>query len=260
MAKYVQLTPRKKTQIVTLFRVGKSAREIAKFVGCSHSTVVRFLQKYRETGSIDRPSRKGLRRKTTAAQDRYLRRSSLKNRFLTATDLRRELQEQCEVDISAQTIRRRLNEGGLFGRRAAKKPLLTMKMKRARLQWAKDHENWTLNDWRDVIFSDESKFSLSGSDGTQYVRRRVGERFQEECLQTTTRSAPSIMVWGCFSYDGIGQLHFIEGTVNAKKYQEILEASLVPFLEDHFSRRSSVIFQDDCAPCHTAKSVSNIFL
>lgn len=258
MAKYLQLTPRKKIKILTLSEVGRSVREIADDVGCSHSTVVRLLKKHRETGSVDRPIRKGLRRKTTPLEDRLLRRISVRNRFYSATDLRRELLEQCDVNISVQTIRRRLNEGGLFGRRAAKKPLLTRKMKAARLQWAKDHKNWTLNDWQNVIFSDESKFNLSGSDGTQYVRRRVGERFKENCLQRKTRSPPSTMVWGCFSYYGVGHLHFIE-TVTAKKYQDIIKESLLPSIEEHFSRRSTLIFQDDCAPCHTAKSVSNIF-
>ena len=46
-----------------------------------------------------------------------------------------------------------------------KKPKLTEKHKKVRLEWAKAHESWTSDEWRKVIWSDESKFNLMNSDG-----------------------------------------------------------------------------------------------
>lgn len=126
-------------------------------------------------------------------------------------------------------------------------------MRKNRLDWVKKYEHWSEMDWRNVIFSDESKFCLFGSDGMQYVRRKPGERLSDKCIKKTVKHPAGQMVWGCFSYYGIGVLHFINGTVNADVYNSILQTSLVPSIENHFSQGSKCIFQDDSAPCHRAK-------
>ncbi|KAH6943830.1 hypothetical protein HPB50_000124 [Hyalomma asiaticum] len=57
------------------------------------------------------------------------------------------------------TIRRRLREAALRSRIAARKPHLTCANKTARLKFAVDHHSWRVEDWKYVIFSDESTFS-----------------------------------------------------------------------------------------------------
>lgn len=67
-----------------------------------------------------------------------------------------------------------------------------------------------------------------------------------------------IMVWGCMSAKGLGTLKFIEGTVNAEKYQEILHTALLPSIPKLYSNEDFV-FQQDGASCHTAKSTKKWF-
>jgi len=157
-------------------------------------------------------------------------------------------------------VRRRLVEEGLNARRPAKNPVLTLKMRQKWLKSAKTHESWTLIDWRNVIFSDESKINLFGTDGITYVRRKVGKRFMNKCLRRNVRQGGSRVVWGCFSYYGVGDLALIDGTVNGEKYKIILDQHLIPSIEEHFSYTKDLIFQDDSAPCHRAKTVSHIFI
>ena len=52
-------------------------------------------------------------------------------------------------------------------------------------------------DWNKVIWSDESKFDLFGSDGRYYMRRRVGEEYLAECVQQTVKFG-LVMVWGVY--------------------------------------------------------------
>ena len=66
------------------------------------------------------------------------------------------------------------------------------------------------------------------------------------------------MVWGCMSARGLGKLNFIDGTVNAQKYQHILETSLLPSAQELFPNED-YIFQQDGASCHSAKSTKNWF-
>lgn len=56
------------------------------------------------------------------------------------------------VEISTKTIQRRLVSEGLAVHRPRKKPMLTQKMRIARLNWAKTHQTFTLNDWNKVFY------------------------------------------------------------------------------------------------------------
>ncbi|GFU59829.1 transposable element Tcb1 transposase [Trichonephila clavipes] len=61
-----------------------------------------------------------------------------------------------------KTVARRLRErGGLYARRPVVCVPLTRQHRTARLQWCREHHNWTEQDRACVLFSDESRFSLS---------------------------------------------------------------------------------------------------
>lgn len=119
------------------------------------------------------------------------------------------------VDVSVSTTKRRLADAKLYGRRPAKKPLISKKNRMARLHFAKTHQHWTSKEWSKVLWSDESKFLLFGSDGIKYVRRPDGQRFNPRYqLPTVKHGGGSLMVWGCFSRDGIGPLYQIDGIMD----------------------------------------------
>jgi hypothetical protein len=63
------------------------------------------------------------------------------------------------------------------------------------------------------------------------VIRSKEEAFHKDCLKRTVKFPKSVMIWGCMSARGLGKYQFIEGTVNAEKYQEILQNSLLPTLQ-----------------------------
>lgn len=71
--------------------------------------------------------------------------------------------------------------------------------------------------------------------------------------------AASVMVWGCMSAQGVGSLHVVHGTINAKKYQEILADHLVPSIPRLASELGEHIFQQDGASCHTARTTRQWF-
>lgn len=126
------------------------------------------------------------------------------------------------------------------------------------MAWAKERVAWTQEDWNKVIFSDESKFDVSVGDSRSRVIRSKTEAFHKDCLKRTVKFAKGLMVWGCMSSKGIGTLEFIDGTVNAEKYQRILAASLLSSIEK-LHPEENFIFQQDGASCHTAKTTKNWF-
>ncbi|GFU66761.1 HTH_Tnp_Tc3_2 domain-containing protein [Trichonephila clavipes] len=74
--------------------------------------------------------------------------------------------------VSAETVRNVIRYAGYSSRVARKKPFINIKNKKKRLEFAKTHQLKTDNFWKKVIFSDESKFNIFGSDGRRTVWRK----------------------------------------------------------------------------------------
>ena len=91
------------------------------------------------------------------------------------------------TDISSLAVQRRLCESGLHGQIAAKKPLLKDTNKKKRLAWVKKHEQWTLHQWKSVLWSNESKFEICGSNRRVFVRHREREQMISSCVVPTVK-------------------------------------------------------------------------
>ncbi len=64
--------------------------------------------------------------------------------------------------------------------------------------------------WNHVLWSDETKINLFGSDGIKRVLRQPGEEYKDKCvLPTVMHGGGSVMVWGCMIAAGTGKLQFI---------------------------------------------------
>jgi len=89
------------------------------------------------------------------------------------------------VNVSPQTIRRRLNEFGLYERIAQKKKLLSIKNVKKRLQLAREHNQKGANFWKMITWSEESNFNVFGSDGKPYVRRPPNKQLDPKHTKKT---------------------------------------------------------------------------
>ncbi len=67
--------------------------------------------------------------------------------------------------ISEHTTHRTLKQMDSSSRRPHRVPLLSAKNRTRRIQFTQDHQNWTIEDWKNVTWSDESRFLLRHSDG-----------------------------------------------------------------------------------------------
>ncbi len=126
--------------------------------------------------------------------------------------------------------------------------------KKACKQFAEVKQTKDMDYLNHVLSSDETKINLSGSDGVKHVWRKPGEEYKDKCvLLTVKHGGGSVMVWGCKSAAGTGELQFIEGTMNANIYCEILKQSMIPSLW-RLGRRA--VFQHDNDHNHTSKTTT----
>lgn len=136
--------------------------------------------------------------------------------------------------------------------KAVKKPLLRPINKKKRLQWVQQHRNWTLEQWKNVLWTDESKFELFGTRRRIYVRRSSTEKMAPQCIMPTVKHGGGfIMVWGCFSGHGTGDLVKIEGIMKKEDYKRILQTHAIPSGLRKIGR--GFILQQDNDPKHSSR-------
>ncbi len=133
------------------------------------------------------------------------------------------------------------------------KPLLNNRQLQKRLAWAKDKKDWTAAEWSKVMFSDESKFSISfGNQGPRvWDPEKRGEAQNPRYLRSSVKFPQSVMA-------GVGPLCFLRSKVNTAVYQEVLEHCMLP-AADQLYGDADFIFQQDLAPAHSAKATSTWF-
>ena len=88
---------------------------------------------------------------------------------------------------------------------AAKKPLLSKVNIKKRLRWCKDYRALSINECKNVLFTDECRIEIFSSL-RQFVRRPIGQRFNTKYTCKTVRHSFSILVWGLIKGHGSAML------------------------------------------------------
>lgn len=257
MGKNKSCSPQEREIIHKMYLERKNASEVAKLLQISRGKVRNAINHFKTHQTFSNLRRKKAR-KTTQRDDTELVRMSKRDPFLTSTQIRAKMQEEHGVNISARTVRRRLNENELRGCIAKCKPLVSKKNLRKRLNFAKEHIGKPQKFWDLIVWSDESKFNVFGNDGRPYVRRPPRKELDPKYTKNVVKyGGSSVMVWGCFSSRGVGPLVKIDGIMTGIGYKDILA--------EHFDGEYSenlplkFIFQQDNDPKHCSKIVKKWF-
>lgn len=123
--------------------------------------------------------------------------------------------------------------------------------------------NWKDEDWEQVIWSDECYVYIGDDRGTVYVTQSADEEYDESCfVPKFKQSLLRIMVWACIMKNSKGPMVVLEylggkgGGMNADRYQEqVLEHRLYDYYMERMEKMGQVVFQQDGALSHTARSM-----
>ncbi len=103
--------------------------------------------------------------------------------------------------------------------------------------------------------SDEKKFNLDGPDGFSMYWDDL--RKEEKYFTTRQNGGRGFMLWGAMSWYGLSSLVVVNGSINSEQYCSILEAGLLPFVEEFAPQ--DWVFQKDNATAHTARDTHTFF-
>jgi len=162
-----------------------------------------------------------------------------------------------DLSVTTQTIRNTLRKSGLKAAVKQKKPFLSKAHQRRRLEFALEHQHWTLDDWSRVVWSDETKINRLGSDGRAWVWKKPGSALREQHVSGTVKfGGGSLMVWGCMTTQGPGYLCKIDGRMHPELYTSILQDEFLDTVGFYGLDKEELIFQQDNNPKHTSKKAS----
>jgi len=241
-----QLTTVERAAIITLHGLGWTGRDIAQELHCDEHAVTRWVYRWQETRALEDGERSGRPRCTTDETDAAIEEFADEKKRTVPKDIRKELQ----LDCSARTIRRRLDEVGLYGRVGRTEYVFDERDLQRRLSFAEGYANWSVTDWNRVIFSDETHIEVYGRSRV-WVQRPVGAAFDPDYMVERVPHSERVSLWGCFCARGVGQAEIFVGEFNAPKYVDILQHNLIQTALD-FYPREHWWFQQDNAPQHTS--------
>ena len=113
-----------------------------------------------------------------------------------------------------------------------------------------------MDDWKKVIWSDETKINCLGSDGCKWVWKKTGEGLSDRLVEGTLKfGGGSVMMWGCMTWQGVGFATKIDSRMDGDLYLQILKDELHQTLDYYGLHPPDVIFQQDNDPKHTCKKI-----
>lgn len=251
-----ELSPNLRGQITGQASIGCSITSIAKLHGLSTSTIQFTLdqQSLRADGkTLPRTGRPPI-----PSEDN----KSLILRLITRDPfiLYSEIREQSGLTVSDDTLLRMLKSSGYGHWKARKRPYLKPEVAALRLTWALEHRNWTWEDWKRVVWSDECSVEIGKGKRARWVfhLNHRNEKWKKEYVVTYSKSKRiSIMIWGAIFGGGYSDLYQMNRDpfsarqgFSSQSYLETLEENLPQFFMN-----SERIFMHDNAPIHTAKII-----
>ena len=226
------------------------AAHIAKITGYPRTTIRDIIKKIKSGEGIERRPGSGRKRKLGTDDMRCLTQLALKHPKWSGEELAKELSNRKDSSgnirpkVCGRTVRNRLHEAGLKQWLPAKSPDLKPHHIQARLQWCLANRE---RDWSRVVFSDESYFLLH--------RLKVLEWGRVRPHHPIPKHQKGIMVWGGISTRGKTPLKVARGSINADRYQDILEECLIQEMDTLYP--DGWVLQQDNASAHTARSTKD---
>uniref|UniRef100_A0A8B9R9L4 Transposase Tc1-like domain-containing protein n=1 Tax=Astyanax mexicanus TaxID=7994 RepID=A0A8B9R9L4_ASTMX len=257
MGKREDLSDFDKGQIVMARRLGRSISESAQLVGCSRPAVVNVYRKWTEEGHITN-RRLGVGRPRLIDAQAQERLASMigKNKRPTVAQVTEIFNDATGKKVSQQTVHRTMLRMGMRVRKQVGAPVpSTPAHRHRRLLWAREHQNWTVDQWKKVAWSGESRFTLLQEDGQVRVRRLPLE------LKPPGGAAggeSSVTLWAAFCWDTLGPVIAVDASLTSDSYLDIVAEQVPAFMGMVFPDGSG-FFQQDNAPCHTADCVQEWF-
>ncbi|GFV81054.1 transposable element Tcb2 transposase [Trichonephila clavipes] len=184
-------------QIVGARRMDHSVSKIVTQLEFSRPTVSRVYQEYMYGGqkAIDHANYKEQLDLTVRGEKR-LRRIVCSQRSQTLALITTKLNDGASRTVSKETVQRSLHRTGFGSRRPTRVPLLNACYRAAHPAWAREHRDWSVEDWKRVAWGGEFRFRLLNVDGRLEIWRQVHKAMDPARLVGTVQGYDGSIMQG----------------------------------------------------------------
>ncbi|GFT14761.1 transposable element Tcb1 transposase [Trichonephila clavipes] len=172
-----------------------SFREIDRLAVRNQTTVMRICERWMQEGTRDRRGQSHPPQCTTLCENRQIVRMAVTDRSVTSRTLAQHIEPVTHHSVSACTIGRCLQLSFLSVRRPLLGLPLTQNHRCLRHQWCDEKRMWAA-EWKEVVFTDESRICLQHHDGRIRVWRHREERMQIPALCSATLVLLRVLWYG----------------------------------------------------------------
>ncbi|GBM64603.1 hypothetical protein AVEN_19349-1 [Araneus ventricosus] len=180
--RYKVVTNSIRNLIIEHLKDGKSIRTIGKLVKVSHSTVFATIKRYKLCRTVKNALKSVAPLKLTPRYRSITMHKIKKNPRLSAVKLTTELQKRFTIKVNPETVRRVIRSYRYNSRVVRRIFFVNERTSKLRLDFAKSMVDKDKSLWESVIFVDESKFNIFGSDGRITVWRKPNEELNPKNL------------------------------------------------------------------------------
>ncbi len=167
----------------------------------------------------------------------------------------RKLKMNIGIDLNARTLNATLRAHEISHWLALKRPKLTPEAALIRLKWAKKHKDWTVNQWRKVIWSNEASVTRGSGKTREWVFETLKQKWdRDKVMEIPNEKIFFIMIWEAFWGSERSDLYLLDRNFEFKKhgysavfYIQILNHNLAGIW------KSELVFMQNNASIHRVR-------
>lgn len=239
---------------------GHSIRKLAEMFAMPKSTVGKIVRQFDTEGRTESIRHKGRPKTLSTYDERFILSTLARKPETSAPALAAELSRRTKKEITPRMVRLVIHRDGMNSRTPRRKPFISKVNQAKRLEFAQKYITYNEKFWKEVLFADESKYNVFGSDGKRRVWRKPNTELQQKNLNVNVKhGGGNVQVWGCCAANGVGNLEVIDGTLTAASYIALLKRNLHASAEKLGIRHTFRYWQDN-DPKHKAHITRNWLL
>jgi len=252
MVKYREYSEAERLKMFELRKNDRmSFQKIADQFGCTDMTVKYNINKIEKYGIARNLERSGRKRCTTESDDRILKRIVMNRRTASAETIAHELKDR-NITCSSSTVRNRLIEQKFFSGVQRKRPMISDKNRKSRLDFAKKYISMPMDFWKKVLWSDESLFPMMNNKRVQRIWKKRSEGLNKKNIRPTETLKRCYRMGVCLGF-GRRESGRNHRKMDAPYYVNKILAKYLCQSAEKLEIRGNFVFQSDNDPKHTSR-------